>query len=74
MVLAAASLLGIVVAGRALWSLAVARGIAPGPVGLSLTLGSAVCVAGRVFGGRQADCRPGMSVAAVLTGSRHSSA
>jgi len=38
---------------------AVARGIAPGPAGLSLTLGSAVCVAARITGGWQADRRPG---------------
>jgi predicted MFS family arabinose efflux permease len=44
---------------------AVARGIAPGPAGLSLTLGSAVCVAGRALGGWQADLRPGRQVGVI---------
>lgn len=44
---------------------AVARGIAPGPAGLSLTLGSAVCVAARVLGGWQADRRPGRQVGVI---------
>jgi MFS family permease len=44
---------------------AVARGIAPGPAGLSLTLGSAVCCAARVFGGWQADRRPGKQVGVI---------
>jgi MFS family permease len=44
---------------------AVARGIAPGPAGLSLTLGSAVCVAGRAVGGWQADLRPGRQVGVI---------
>ncbi|MFI5894266.1 MFS transporter [Actinoplanes sp. NPDC051513] len=43
----------------------VARGIAPGPAGLSLTLGSAVCVAARIFGGWQADRRPGRQVGVI---------
>jgi MFS family permease len=49
---------------------AVARGIAPGPAGLALTLGSAVCVAARIFGGWQADRHPERQIAviaAVLT-------
>jgi predicted MFS family arabinose efflux permease len=44
---------------------AVARGIAPGPAGLSLTLGSAVCVAARVGGGWQADLRPHRQVGVI---------
>ena len=44
---------------------AVARGIAPGPAGLSLTLGGAVCVAARVLGGWQADRRPGRQVGVI---------
>jgi len=44
---------------------AVARGIAPGPAGLSLTLGSAVCVTARIFGGWQADRRPGRQVGVI---------
>jgi MFS family permease len=44
---------------------AVARGIAPGPAGLSLTLGSAVCVVARILGGWQADRRPGRQVGAI---------
>jgi len=44
---------------------AVARGIAPGPAGLSLTLGSAVCVTARVVGGWQADRRPGRQVGVI---------
>jgi predicted MFS family arabinose efflux permease len=43
----------------------VARGIAPGPAGLSLTLGSAVCCAARVAGGWQADRRPGKQVGVI---------
>lgn len=37
---------------------AVGRGIAPGPAGLALTLGSVVCVAARIVGGWQADRFP----------------
>ena len=43
----------------------VARGLAPGAAGLALTLGSAVCVAARVFGGWQADRRPGRQVGVI---------
>ncbi|WP_328464440.1 MFS transporter [Actinoplanes sp. NBC_00393] len=51
-------------------SSAVDRGIAPGPAGLALTLGGAVCVLARLVGGWQADRRPGAQVgviAALLT-------
>jgi len=44
---------------------AVARGIAPGPAGLALTLGSAVCVAARIGGGWQADLRPNRQVGMI---------
>ncbi|MEU4238894.1 MFS transporter [Actinoplanes sp. NPDC026619] len=44
---------------------AVVRGIAPGAAGLSLTLGSAVCVAARITGGWQADRRPGRQVGVI---------
>ena len=44
---------------------AVARGIAPGPAGLWLTLGSAVCVAARIGGGWQADRRPDRQVGVI---------
>jgi len=44
---------------------AVARGIAPGPAGLSLTLGGAVCMVARVTGGWQADRRPDRQVGVV---------
>jgi MFS family permease len=44
---------------------AVARGIAPGAAGLSLTLGSAVCVAARVLTGWQADKHPSGQVGVV---------
>jgi MFS family permease len=44
---------------------AVARGIAPGPAGLALTLGSAVCVAARLAGGWQADFHPGRQIAVI---------
>ncbi|HEY0001106.1 MAG TPA: MFS transporter, partial [Actinoplanes sp.] len=43
----------------------VARGISPGPAGLALTLGSAVCVAARIAGGWQADRRPGRQVGVI---------
>ena len=70
----AAALLGAAGAnalGAFLVSSAVAGGVAPGRAGLSLSLGSAVCVAARVAGGRQADRRPagqGAVVAALLGG------
>ncbi|SNY68184.1 MFS transporter [Paractinoplanes atraurantiacus] len=44
---------------------AVARGIAPGPAGLALTLGSAVCVAARILGGWLADRRPDNQVGVI---------
>ncbi|WP_455430587.1 MFS transporter [Paractinoplanes durhamensis] len=44
---------------------AVARGISPGPAGLALTLGSAVCVAARLGGGWQADRRPSRQVGVI---------
>jgi predicted MFS family arabinose efflux permease len=44
---------------------AVARGIAPGPAGLALTLGGAVCMVARVAGGWQADLRPHRQVGVV---------
>jgi predicted MFS family arabinose efflux permease len=44
---------------------AVTAGVAPGPAGLSLTLGGAVCVAARVAGGWQADLRPGRQVGVI---------
>ncbi|MEV4637915.1 MFS transporter [Actinoplanes sp. NPDC049548] len=44
---------------------AVARGIAPGPAGLALTLGSAVCVAARIGGGWQADLFPGRQIMVI---------
>jgi predicted MFS family arabinose efflux permease len=50
---------------------AVARGISPGPAGLTLTLGGVVCLAARIVGGWQADLRPGRQVgviAALLAG------
>ncbi|BCJ52873.1 hypothetical protein Asp14428_43480 [Actinoplanes sp. NBRC 14428] len=44
---------------------AVGRGIAPGPAGLALTLGSAVCVAARIGGGWQADLFPARQIAVI---------
>lgn len=44
---------------------AVARGIGPGSAGLALTLGSAVCVAARIFGGWQADRHPSRQVGVI---------
>jgi predicted MFS family arabinose efflux permease len=44
---------------------AVARGIAPGPAGLALTLGGAVCLLARIAGGWQADLRPGRQVGVI---------
>lgn len=43
----------------------VARGIAPGPAGLALTLGGAVCATARILGGWQADRFPGRQVAVI---------
>ncbi|HET9516436.1 MAG TPA: MFS transporter [Actinoplanes sp.] len=51
--------------GTFLVDASVARGIAPGPAGLTLTLGSAVCVVARVTGGWQADLRPGRQVGVI---------
>ena len=51
---------------------AVTRGIPPGPAGLALTLGGAVCVVARLAGGWQADLRPhrqvGMIAALLVCG------
>ena len=44
---------------------AVERGIGPGPAGLTLTLGGAVCAAARVSGGLQADRFPARQVAVI---------
>lgn len=44
---------------------AVDRGVAPGLAGLVLTLGGAVCMLARIFGGWQADRRPGKQVGVV---------
>ncbi|HEX8628582.1 MAG TPA: MFS transporter [Catenuloplanes sp.] len=44
--------------GTFLVDASVTRGISPGPAGLTLTLGSVVCVAARVAGGWQADRYP----------------
>ena len=44
---------------------AVARGISPGPAGLTLTLGGAVCVLSRIAGGWQADRLPGRQVGVI---------
>jgi len=44
---------------------AVARGTAPGPAGLALTLGSAVCVVARIVGGWQADLFPARQVTVI---------
>ena len=44
---------------------AVARGISPGPAGLALTLGGAVCAAARVTGGWQADRLPSRQVGVI---------
>jgi MFS family permease len=51
--------------GTFLVDAAVVRGIAPGPAGLALTLGSAVGVVSRVVGGWQADLRPGRQVGVI---------
>lgn len=44
---------------------AVARGLTPGPAGLALTLGSAVCIAARVGGGWQADRLPDRQIGVI---------
>jgi predicted MFS family arabinose efflux permease len=44
---------------------AVARGLAPATAGLALTLGGAVCVAARLFGGWQADRFPAHQIAVI---------
>lgn len=44
---------------------AVERGIAPGPAGLALTLGGAVCAASRITGGWQADHFPTRQVGVI---------
>nr|WP_221379799.1 MFS transporter [Actinoplanes polyasparticus] len=44
---------------------AVARGISPGPAGLALTLGSAVCVTSRILGGWLADRRPDRAITMI---------
>lgn len=44
---------------------AVERGISPGPAGLTLTLGGAVCAASRIFGGWQADRFPTRQVGVI---------
>ncbi|WP_045740500.1 MFS transporter [Actinoplanes rectilineatus] len=46
-------------------SSAVERGIAPGPAGLALTLGGAICGLARIAGGWQADLRPGRQVGVI---------
>ena len=43
----------------------VARGIEPGPAGLALTLGGAVCVAARVLGGWLADRHPDRQITVI---------
>src|SRR5699024_1116385 len=44
---------------------AVTHGVAPGPAGLALTLGGAICVAARTVGGWQADFRPDRQVGLI---------
>jgi MFS family permease len=44
---------------------AVERGISPGPAGLALTLGGAVCALSRITGGWQADRFPGRQVGVI---------
>jgi MFS family permease len=44
---------------------AVARGLAPGPAGLALTLGGAVCVLARILGGLQADRFPAVQIPVI---------
>jgi MFS family permease len=44
---------------------AVTRGISPGPAGLALTLGGAVCAAARITGGWQADRMPRRQVGVI---------
>jgi len=60
--LAAAAANGL---GTFLVDSAVARGIAPGPAGLALTLGSLVCLLARIGGGWQADLLPGRQVGVI---------
>jgi MFS family permease len=51
--------------GTFLVDAAVNRGMAPGPAGLALTLGSAVCVTARVVGGWQADLHPERQIGVI---------
>jgi MFS family permease len=51
--------------GTFLVDASVARGVAPGSAGLTLTFGSAVCVAARLVGGWQADRRPDRQVPVI---------
>jgi MFS family permease len=51
--------------GTFLVDAAVARGVAPGPAGLALTLGGAVCVVARVLGGYLADRLPERQLAVI---------
>ncbi|MDI6100615.1 MFS transporter [Actinoplanes sp. NEAU-A12] len=46
-------------------SSAVERGIMPGPAGLVLTLGGAICGLARIYGGWQADLRPERQVSVI---------
>ncbi|MEU4419498.1 MFS transporter [Actinoplanes sp. NPDC024001] len=51
--------------GSFLVSSAADNGISPGPAGLALTLGGAVCAVARLIGGWQADLRPGAQVGVI---------
>lgn len=51
--------------GTFLVDAAVTRGVAPGPAGLALTLGGAVCVVARVLGGHLADRFPDRQLAVI---------
>lgn len=51
--------------GTFLVDAAVTRGLAPGTAGLTLTLGSAVCVVTRILGGWLADLRPGGQIGVI---------
>ena len=51
--------------GTFLVDAAVARGLAAGPAGLTLTFGGLICVAARVAGGWQADLLPGRQVGVI---------
>jgi MFS family permease len=67
-VLGAAAMLAAAAAnalGTFLVDSAVARGISPGPAGLALTLGGAVCASARIFGGWQADRLPRRQVGVI---------